>query len=161
MAEAHYEVSVPAPIDVLWAFCADPANWVDLLRGYQSHEVIDDRRSSWTLQVDVGPFSRVVIAEAAVIELVEGERVKLAINGSDATPFSGEAEVHANEDDGVTSVALDVFLTPLGPTGRMVNAVAGPILPRVVEEFGQGLLKRIGTGEEDAVVPTAEQGKAG
>src|SRR4051794_24789911 len=58
MAEAHYEVSVPAPIDVLWAFCVDPANWVDLLRGYQSHELLDDKRSSWTVQVDIGPFSR-------------------------------------------------------------------------------------------------------
>src|SRR4051794_25107592 len=146
MAVAHYEVSVPAPIDVLWAFCVDPANWVDLLRGYQSHDVIDDRRSSWTVQVDVGPFSRVVVAEAAITELVEGERVKLAINGSDATPFTGEAEVRANQGEGVTSVALDVSLTPLGPTGRMVNAVAGPILPRVVEEFAEGLLRRVSNG---------------
>ena len=143
MAEAHYVVTSSVAPSAVWSFCEDPSNWVDLIPGYCSHEAIDDRRSAWKVQVDLGPFSRVVDAEVTIAEVVTLERVKFLIQGSPSTPFAGEGEIRAAADSDLTTIHLDISLIPSGPMGPVVDAIAGPVLPNVAEDFVTELMTKI------------------
>jgi carbon monoxide dehydrogenase subunit G len=143
MAEARYVVDSPLSPDEVWVFCTDTANWVGLIPGYVSHETLDDRHSRWKVQVDLGPFTRLVEADAIVTEVVPDERIAFELKGSNATPFVGEGRVHAETRGDVTSIHVDVAMHPQGPLGPVVNAVASPVLPRVVRAFVDALIERM------------------
>lgn len=143
MAHAHYVVTTSVSPEQVWAFCEAPANWVELIPGYVSHEALDAHRSLWKIKVDLGPFTRLVEAEATVTEVTHLESVKFTLQGSSATPFKGNGEVRARIRDGTTAVHIDVQMNPQGPLGPVVNAVASPVLPRVINAFADALTEKI------------------
>lgn len=152
MASAHYEISSPVPPDVVWEFCERPANWVDLIPGYASHEALDDSRSVWNVRVDLGPFSRMVTAEVTVTEVVKWERVKFDIQGLESTSFAGGGEVRAVPAADDLSIVIDISMTPKGPAGPVVDAIAGPVLPRVTEAFANALIRKIALAAAERAV---------
>jgi carbon monoxide dehydrogenase subunit G len=143
MAEAHVEVATPLTPAEVWAFCETPRNWVDLIPGYVSHEALGGQRSLWKVQVDLGPFARLVEAEATVTEVIPLERVTFTLKGGNATPFKGHGEIRAGSESGATAIHVDVTMSPQGPLGPVVNAVASPVLPRVIKQFAEALIQKL------------------
>lgn len=151
MAETRYVVTTQLPATAVWSFCEAPANWVELIPGYISHEAVDERTSRWRVQVDLGPFSRLVEADATVTDVVPNERIAFTLKGGSSTPFTGGGEVRAETTDEATSIHVDVAMNPQGPLGPVVNAVAIPILPRVIRAFADELIRKL----EGAPAPAA------
>src|ERR1700683_2725317 len=56
-------------------------NWAPFLTGYQTHEVLSETDSIWTLKGDVGVLARVVKLKAHVAEGNGQERVWSALTG--------------------------------------------------------------------------------
>lgn len=146
MATAQCVVTTAASPEAVWTFCAAPQNWVGLIPGYRSHEALDERRSAWQVQVDLGAFNRLVVAEVTVTEIIEPEMVKFEIQGSNETPFTGEGSVHTEPGADNTTIVVEISMTPKGPIGPVVNAVATPVLPRVTREFATQLIRAIDDG---------------
>jgi|GEM_PF-1673020 len=158
MASAHYVVTTAASPESVWAFCAAPQNWVGLIPGYRSHEALDERRSAWQVQIDLGAFNRLVAAEVTVTEIIEHEMVKFQIQGSNETPFTGEGSVRTEPGADATTIVVDITMTPQGPLGPVVNAIAAPVLPKVTHEFATQLIRAIDDG---IVADRVETGSAG
>jgi carbon monoxide dehydrogenase subunit G len=143
VADAQYVVTTTISPEAVWAFCETPANWVELIPGYVSHDAVGDSRTVWKVQVDLGPFTRLVEAEATVTEVIPLECVRFTLQGSDATPFKGGGEVRAATADGATTIHIEVTMSPQGPLGPVVNAVASPVLPRVITAFADALTEKL------------------
>ena len=79
--EVVYTTVVNAPQLSIWDFVKDMDNWAPFVTGYQSHEVIDDFDSIWTLKGDVGVLSRVVQFRVHITEWAGPTRVAFTMSG--------------------------------------------------------------------------------
>jgi Polyketide cyclase / dehydrase and lipid transport len=79
--EVEYTTQVALPREAVWDFVKDMNNWAPYLTGYQTHEVLSDTDSIWTLKGDVGVLARVVKLKAHVTEWNGPERVSFTLTG--------------------------------------------------------------------------------
>jgi carbon monoxide dehydrogenase subunit G len=81
MPEVEYATEMALSRTLIWAFVKDMNNWAPMLTGYQTHEIIDDTDSVWTLKGDVGILSRKVQLRAHITEWIDEERVAFTLTG--------------------------------------------------------------------------------
>ncbi len=81
MPEVEYTTTMALSRDLVWDFVKDMNNWAPMLTGYQTHEILDETDSLWTLKGDVGILSRVVKLRAHVTEWIDRERVTFTLTG--------------------------------------------------------------------------------
>jgi hypothetical protein len=79
--EVAYSTVVHAPQEAIWDFVKVMDNWAPFVTGYQSHEIIDDADSIWTLKGDVGVLSRVVQFRVHITEWAGPSRVAFTMSG--------------------------------------------------------------------------------
>jgi carbon monoxide dehydrogenase subunit G len=81
MPEVEYTTTMALSRELVWEFVKDMNNWAPMLTGYQSHEILDETDSVWTLKGDVGILSRTVKLRAHVTEWVDREKVSFTLTG--------------------------------------------------------------------------------
>jgi carbon monoxide dehydrogenase subunit G len=81
MPEVEYTTTMALSCELVWEFVKDMNNWAPMLTGYQTHEILDETDSLWTLKGDVGILSRTVKLRAHVTEWVDREKVSFTLTG--------------------------------------------------------------------------------
>jgi carbon monoxide dehydrogenase subunit G len=81
MPEVEFTTRVGRPREDVWEFVKDMNNWAPYLTGYQTHEILSDTDSIWTLKGDVGVLARVVKLKAHVTEWNGPSRVSFTLTG--------------------------------------------------------------------------------
>lgn len=81
MPEVEYTTTLNIPREVIWDFVKDMNNWAPFLTGYQTHEILSDTDSIWTLKGDVGVLARRVQLKAHVTEWSGPDRVSFTLTG--------------------------------------------------------------------------------
>ncbi len=81
MPEVEYTTTMALSRELVWEFVKDMNNWAPMLTGYQTHEILDETDSVWTLKGDVGILSRVVKLRAHVTEWIDREKVSFTLTG--------------------------------------------------------------------------------
>jgi carbon monoxide dehydrogenase subunit G len=109
--EVAYTTVVHAPQMAIWDFVKVMDNWAPYVTGYQSHEVIDDADSIWTLKGDVGVLSRVVQFRVHITEWAGPARVAFTMSGIN----------EQTEGEG---------LFVMGPVGEEPETAPAPAAPR-------------------------------
>ncbi|MDT4892361.1 MAG: hypothetical protein QOE97_1396 [Pseudonocardiales bacterium] len=99
MPEVEYATTVAAPVERVWDYVEDLNQWCHLMIGYQSLEIIDDRRSIWTLRGDVGILTREVRIQVDITEWIPRDRVMFVVTGISERLEGGGAFLMAREGD--------------------------------------------------------------
>ncbi|MFV2020154.1 hypothetical protein [Micromonospora sp. LOL_023] len=81
MIEANYTLEIDVDVDEVWSFVEVIPNWAHLLVGFRKLDVVDDRRSVWTLRGDVGILAREVELQADITVWEPGRRAEFTITG--------------------------------------------------------------------------------
>jgi hypothetical protein len=81
MPEVGYTTVVAAPVERVWDYVENLHNWCELMVGYQALDIVDDRRSIWTLRGDVGILSREVKIQVDITEWLPLDRVSFVVTG--------------------------------------------------------------------------------
>ncbi|HTJ45676.1 MAG TPA: SRPBCC family protein [Kofleriaceae bacterium] len=81
MPEVEYTTTMALSRETVWEFVKDMNNWAPMLTGYQTHEILDETDSVWTLKGDVGILSRTVKLRAHVTEWIDREKVTFTLTG--------------------------------------------------------------------------------
>lgn len=81
MPEVQYSTRMGLPAEIVWDFVKDMNNWAPFLTGYQSHEILSERESIWTLKGDVGVLARTVRLRIEVTEWNGPARVSFTLTG--------------------------------------------------------------------------------
>jgi carbon monoxide dehydrogenase subunit G len=81
MAETEYSTEIAAPVERVWSYVEDLNAWAPLMVGFQKLEVVDDRRSIWTLRGDVGILAREVDIQADITLWDPLRRVEFTVTG--------------------------------------------------------------------------------
>jgi carbon monoxide dehydrogenase subunit G len=74
-------VQIGAPVERVWAYVEKLPNWAPFMVGFQKLQLVDDRRSIWTLRGDVGILSREVDIQADITLWEPLRRVEFTVTG--------------------------------------------------------------------------------
>lgn len=177
MPEVEHVEVVNAPRAFVWDFVKDMNNWVQYLKGYQKHEVKNEKDSVWWIKGDVGIMARTVSFGVHIEEWLEGDRATFSMKGisevmdgdgalilspnvpgqepasakkggllrkkkKEAIQAASEEE-WAGADPNSTRLTFRLRINAGGLIGPMVNAVMGPVLKPIAEDFAGKLKARI------------------
>jgi carbon monoxide dehydrogenase subunit G len=136
MPEISYTTTMKAARAEVWEFVKDMNNWAPFTRGYQTHEVINDRESLWTVKGDLGPISRVTKFHVTVTQWIEGEKVAFKVRGLNE-PITGDGAIHLTDNGNpeqteIRGVAKLAFGGSLGP---VVNHLVVPFVKAAADEL--------------------------
>ncbi len=136
MPEITYTTTMAAPRATVWEFVRDMNNWAPFTRGYQEHEIIDDRESIWTVKGDLGPISRVTKFHVNITEWVEGEKVAFTVTGLNE-PINGQGAISISEGADASSTAIqgDATIEMGGTLGPVVNQLIVPFVEEGADEL--------------------------
>ncbi len=134
MPEVERQVELAVPIARVWQYVADMNNWATRIPGYRSHEMHDDRHSTWIVAGDVGILTREVELAVEITGWTEPSEVTFTLEGTEE-PVSGNGRFAASPKDGSTDLLFSLSLTAGGPMGPVVNVLMGTQLPRIADEF--------------------------
>ncbi len=133
-------VSYTATIDVsralVWDFVQDMNNWAPFTRGYQEHDVLNDRESVWTVKGDIGPISRVTKFHVTITEWLAGERVAFVLKGLNE-PVNGEGAIQLvdTQSGAGTEIRGDAAIEFGGSLGPAINHLFVPWLRSGADEL--------------------------
>lgn len=136
MPTVNYTTVMAAPRATVWEFVRDMNNWAPFTRGYQSHEILNERESVWTVKGDLGPISRITKFHIVITEWVEGERVGFTVTGLNE-PITGAGAIHLSDaaGDSQTEIRGEATLTFGGSIGPVVNHLIGPFIKAGADEL--------------------------
>jgi carbon monoxide dehydrogenase subunit G len=121
MPEVEYTTRVGLPRETVWDFVKDMNNWAPYLTGYQTHEILSDTDSIWTLKGDVGVLARVVKLKAHVTEWNGPTRVSFTLTGLNEA-VDGDGTLEMQTDDAAAAAGQGTggasAATALAPAAR-------------------------------------------
>ena len=127
MPGVNYTATIKVGREDVWRFVEDMNNWAPFARGYQSHEVINDNESVWTVKGDIGPISRVTKFHIQITEWQEGEGVTFVIKGLNESINGQGAITLSDERSGAgTDIRADATIEVGGTLGPIVNHLIVP-----------------------------------
>ena len=134
MPSVDYTKTIDVPLTEVWSFVRDMNNWAPLVKGYQSHEVLNERESLWNVKADLGVLSRATKARVEITEWVEGERVAFTMKGVNE-PIEGGGVIQLREAGAGTEIRGEATLNFGGLMGPIANRLIGPLVRDQAEEL--------------------------
>lgn len=144
MERVDYAVTVDIPLDVIWNFIEDFDNWAPMIKGYESHEKIDEKNSIWMIRGEFGSFSRLTKFNNKITEWVEKERVAFEMTGVNEPVNGGGSVVLTPENDGSSvRISAAVGFQAGGMMGPLINRMIKPMMLTVSEELVEKIIAAI------------------
>ncbi|WP_454873540.1 CoxG family protein [Paraburkholderia xenovorans] len=143
MLIVNRELVVDRAPDDVWEFVKDMRNWAVQMPGYISHEQISGDDSVWTLQVNLGPFTRPIVMDVHVTRWVCPNEVTFELKGR-SDPFVGSGAFRSRPAGKATSITLEFQATPTGSMAKVLSAMATPVLQEVASRFSDNLGEALG-----------------
>ncbi|RNB56866.1 SRPBCC family protein [Brevibacillus gelatini] len=143
MPQGIHDIELPLPIGTVWKFVSVLENWVPLVPGYISHEVIDERRVTWTFTGDIGIMKKEINLQVDITEWNEPTEVKFTLTGINEN-FSGEGYFQA-EALGEARTKMTGFLdiTAKGLKAPMVNSILKSHVPQLTTDLAEAVASRM------------------
>jgi carbon monoxide dehydrogenase subunit G len=144
MPEVEYTTRVGRPREAVWDFVKDMNNWAPYLTGYQTHEVLSEADSVWTLKGDVGVLARIVKLKAHVTEWNGPTRVSFTLTGlNEQVDGDGTLELETS-DEAVPATAAIAPVVRRSWFQRLLDSIArfffrrahGPAVERALPVAG-------------------------
>jgi len=135
MLNVKRELTVQQSPSQVWDFVRDMGNWAKQMPGYVSHEVVDENDSVWTVQFNMGPFTRPCIIDVHVLRWAEPSEIEFSIKGRH-DPFQGQGVFNseAAADDG-THVKVDFTMQITGSMAKVISVMAAPVLTKLADQM--------------------------
>lgn len=151
MEKVDYNRTVGIPLEVMWDFVKEFSNWAPLVKGYQSHEEIDDKESIWVVRGEFGPFSRVTKFHNTITEWNEGQGVAFELKGVNE-PLTGYGKVQLESVDGGNSTRIfsELGFEAGGALGPLINRLIKPLVQGMAEDLVEKIIAALIPNENKA-----------
>ena len=143
MPHGIHEIELDLPISTIWEFVSDMDKWAPLVPGYISHEIINERQSTWTFLSDIGIMKKKVSLKIDITEWTEPSTVKFNLTGINEN-FAGEgyfiAEMLGEQRTKMTGC---LNITAKGVMGPMINTILKTFVPQTTTDLAEAIANRI------------------
>lgn len=143
MPSGVHNIKLNVPIENVWNFVSVIDNWAPLVPGYNSHEIISDKESTWSFKGDLGFMKKTVKLKVDITSWEEPNRVTFNLTGL-SDNFVGEGYFLAEKiDDHTTQMSGSLDITARGAMGPMINSILKNFVPQTTEELTTAVANKI------------------
>ena len=143
MATGTHIVEVPVGIENVWDFVSDMEKWAKLVPGYNAHEMIDEKHSTWTFKGNVGVLKKTVEVEITILEWLAPTKVTFELQGL-SDNFSGNGYFLAESIDADhTKMTGYLEVKAGGLAGPVLNPIFKPIVPKATQMLTDRVANKI------------------
>lgn len=143
MPQGVHSIDVDLPISKVWVFVSVMENWIPLVPGYISHEVIHDRQVIWTFTGDIGIMKKIISLQVDITKWVEPTEVRFTLTGVSSN-FVGEGYFQAKAlGDQRTKMTGSLDITAKGVKGPMINSILKTHIPQATTELVEAMANRM------------------
>jgi carbon monoxide dehydrogenase subunit G len=121
MANGKYTIELPVSIKKVWTYINDIDNWAASVPGYEKHEIVNEKQSTWAIKGDLGLMKKTAKLRVDITESIEPTKVAFDFK-SLSDDFVGKGHYEAEAlDDGHTRITGHLELEPEGTKGPMAS----------------------------------------
>ncbi|MFS0781843.1 CoxG family protein [Bacillus sp. 1P06AnD] len=143
MPAGTHTVELPVAIEEIWKYVSDMDKWAPLVPGYITHEIINDKESTWEFKGDLGFMKKKVKLKIDIQEWIEPTTVTFNLKGL-SDNFKGGGYFEAEKiDDTHTNMTGNLDITAGGAMGPMVNTILKNFVPKTAEELTVAVANKI------------------
>lgn len=143
MAEGTHSVTLDVPINDIWGFVSQMDKWTPLVPGYIEHEMINDRQSIWTLEIDVGIMTQSVKLQVDIIEWNEPTRIAFNLLGVDEN-VAGAGYFEAEQiAEATTTITGSLSMEAKGIMGSIMNEILNSLVPDMTKKLTETIGQKI------------------
>lgn len=143
MPQGIHDIELDLPISTIWEFVSVMDKWAPLVPGYISHEIINDRQSTWTFMGDIGIMKKKVSLKIDITEWIEPSTVKFNLTGINEN-FAGEGYFLAEAlGEQRTKMTGSLDITAKGVMGPMINTILKTFVPKTTTDLAEAIANRI------------------
>jgi carbon monoxide dehydrogenase subunit G len=144
MQKVDYTKTVEIPLAVMWDFIKDYGNWAPMLKGYQSHEMINDKESIWMVRGEFGPFSRLTKFHTTITEWIQPERVAFELKGlNEPVTGGGFVNLLSGDNGSQCTISAEIGFNIGGALGPLINRLVKPWMQTVAEDLVEKLVAAV------------------
>jgi len=144
MEKVEYMTTVDIPLDVMWDFLKNFDNWAPMIKGYENHEKIDEKKSVWMIRGKFGAFSRLTKFDNNITEWIERERVAFELTGvNEPVTGYGSVDLKPGEAFNSSQISAELGFDAGGALGPLINRLVKPWVSTVAEELVEKLVAAI------------------
>lgn len=143
MPQGIHDIELDLPISTIWEFVSVMDKWAPLVPGYISHEIINDRQSTWTFMGDIGIMKKKVSLKIDITEWIEPSTVKFNLTGINEN-FAGEGYFLAEAlGEQRTKMTGSLDIAAKGVMGPMINSILKTFVPKTTTDLAEAIANRI------------------
>lgn len=143
MPSEIYSVNVDAPIGQVWNFVSVMDQWAPLVPGYITHEVINDKESTWKFKSDIGIMKKKVHLKVDITNWTEPSKVTFNLTGINEK-FTGHGYFQADViNENQTRMTGSLTIEAQGAMGKMVNSILQSTVPDMTRQLTESVASKI------------------
>ncbi|BAC14593.1 hypothetical protein [Oceanobacillus iheyensis HTE831] len=143
MVKCHHEVKLNTKSIRVWEFIEDWSNWVEIVPGYQEHQIVSNEESIWKIHGEVGTFKKDTHIHVRILEIKAPSSILFTVDALNEQCL-GKGSLHVksfNQNDTIMSGNME--LTIKGWKGTMVYPIVKQLLPKILEDFMEKISTKI------------------
>nr|WP_295970774.1 SRPBCC family protein [uncultured Bacillus sp.] len=143
MSTHIHEMTVSAPLEIVWDFVRFIDNWAPLVPGYIEHEMLNEMESVWKFKSDLGIIKKKVHLKVEITNWMELDQVAFTLQGINEK-ISGRGFFKCMKiTNKQTKITGSWEITAEGPLAKVMNPVLKSNIPIFTEELTAAVRKRI------------------
>jgi carbon monoxide dehydrogenase subunit G len=145
MANSKHTIELPVSIDKIWTYISDIDNWAGTVPGYEHHEILNEKQSTWAIKGDLGIMKKTAKLQVDITEWIEPTKVVFHFK-SLAEDFVGSGCYEAMAlDDRHTRITGKLDLDPeaKGPMATMQKTVLKKFVPKTTKDITTAVAEQI------------------
>ncbi|GED68193.1 hypothetical protein BRE01_18950 [Brevibacillus reuszeri] len=143
MPQGIHVIDLDLGMNTIWEFVSVLENWIPLVPGYISHEIINDRKVNWTFLGDIGIMKKKISLQVDITEWKEPTEVRFTLTGINDN-FAGEGYFQAKAlDERRTKMTGFLDITAKGLKAPMVNSILKTHVPQLTTDLAEAIAKRM------------------
>src|SRR5699024_5186992 len=143
MPEGTYTEQLHLPRIPIWNFIKDMNHWAPLVPGYISHQIRNDKQSTWKFKGDLGFIQKKIHLRVDITEWKEPSLITFNLTGLNEK-FSGNGYFKAQEKtDSITNITGHLAITARGLKGALINGVLKSFVPNLTRELTANITEKL------------------
>lgn len=130
-------------IDKTWEFVSDMNKWAPLVPGYIAHEIISEKKSTWTFKGDMGMMQKIVTLQIDITEWKEPALVTFDLKGLNEN-FEGSGYFEGiSLSTTTTKMTGHLDILAKGMMGPMINQILKSFVPKMATALMEAIAHNI------------------
>ncbi|HEX6595226.1 MAG TPA: SRPBCC family protein [Bacillota bacterium] len=143
MPESFHQLQLDVPIERVWNFVCNPSNWAPLIKGYSTHEWINDRQSFWKFKGELGKFKKTVHVRLDITEWLEPKKISFMLTGMNEN-FKGHGYFSAQSVlPSQTKITGYLTITSKGMMRPVINPLLKTVLPKTTKHLTEAIAQKM------------------